>query len=129
MSVSTVVAIVVVAGLGAAQYILAIQALRDLVRRPRVRGDNKVAWGLFILCVPIVGALVYGWMGPTSLIRRAAHPGAPSRPVAPRRQPDGRSAARRKITPISEARHREQSPPPAPAADGNPVRRFRRTGS
>jgi hypothetical protein len=128
MSVSTVVAIVVVAGLGAAQYILAIQALRDLVRRPRVRGDNKVAWGLFILCVPIVGALVYGWMGPTSLLRRA-HPDAPSWPVAPRRQPDGRSAARRKITPISEARRREHRPSPVPAADGNPVRRFRRTGS
>ncbi len=40
MSVPTVVAVIAVVGLGAAQYILAIQALRDLARRPRVRGDN-----------------------------------------------------------------------------------------
>ncbi len=33
----------------ALQYGLVVWALRDLVRRPRVRGDNKVVWALVIL--------------------------------------------------------------------------------
>ncbi|MGB3306972.1 MAG: PLD nuclease N-terminal domain-containing protein [Thermomicrobiales bacterium] len=55
---------------GVAQYTLMAYALRDLWRRPRVRGDNKVIWGLAILCVPFAGALVYSWMGPTSFMQR-----------------------------------------------------------
>lgn len=53
-----------------AYYWLAGLALRDLLRRPAVRGDNKVAWGLAIVCLPIVGALLYGYMGAVSFLPR-----------------------------------------------------------
>lgn len=129
MTVHTALAIALVIGLGAAQYILMVQALRDLVRRPRVRGGNKVAWGLLILCVPIVGALVYGWMGPTSLLRRP--PATTERPAT--RRPlhyAGRTAGRRNITPISDARRSRSTTTPAeqPGERAAP-RRFPRTGS
>ncbi len=120
MSVQTAIAIALVVGFAAAQYILMIQALRDLRRRPRVRGGNKVAWGLFILCAPVVGALVYGWMGPTSLLRRPQAQAAAERSSMRRPLQDG---AHRNITSIDEARtSREATPRPAP-------RRFSRTGS
>ena len=127
MTVQTALVIALIAGLGTAQYILTAQALRDLARRPRVRGDNKTAWALLILCVPIAGALVYGWMGPTSLIRRQGPPDLTSR-----HHPAGRPAPRRNITPITEARRertdRVQRPAPQGSERGT-VRRFRRTGS
>ena len=129
MTVQTALAIALVVGLGAAQYILMAQALRDLVRRPRVRGGNKVAWGLLILCVPIVGALVYGWMGPTSLLRR---PTAQTERAATRRPLHyaGRTAARRNITPISDARRsRTTSTPPSQQGERATPRRYPRTGS
>lgn len=53
-----------------AQYGLAVHTLRDLGRRPRVRGNNKVVWALVILGIPIVGALIYTIYGPTSFLRR-----------------------------------------------------------
>jgi hypothetical protein len=56
---------------GVAQYGLAYYTLRDLVRRPRVRGDNKVVWALVILMLPLGGALLYASMGPTSFLPRA----------------------------------------------------------
>jgi len=59
---------------GGVQYGLAVYALRDLVRRPRVRGDNKVLWALAILTLPLVGALLYTSMGPTSFLPRAGRP-------------------------------------------------------
>lgn len=59
----------------AIQYGLVIFTIRDLVRRPRVRGDNKFAWALLILAVPFAGALIYGIAGPTSFLPR------PNRPV------------------------------------------------
>ena len=63
----------------AAQYGLAYRALRDLSRRPRVRGDNKVVWALVILILPFVRALLYAWMGPTSFLPRASRlPGGSS---------------------------------------------------
>ena len=40
------------------------------LRRPAVRGDNKVAWGLAIVCLPYVGALLYGYMGAASFLPR-----------------------------------------------------------
>lgn len=73
-------AILIVLG-GVAQYTLMAYALRDLWRRPRVRGDNKVIWGLVILCVPFAGAVVYTWMGPTSFMQRRV-PRALSQPAA-----------------------------------------------
>jgi hypothetical protein len=55
-------------------YWLAGLALRDLLRRPAVRGDNKVAWGLAIVCLPYVGALLYGYMGAASFLPRTPRP-------------------------------------------------------
>lgn len=50
----------------AIQYILAWSAIVDLLHRPRVRGNSHMFWALVITCVPIVGALAYGAIGPTS---------------------------------------------------------------
>ncbi len=47
----------------AVYYGLAFVALRDLFRRPAVRGENKTAWALAILCLPILGATLYGYFG------------------------------------------------------------------
>src|SRR5680860_137306 len=96
-----------IAILGAAQYALCVQAIRDLVRRPRVRGDNKVLWALGILCIPIAGAIVYNWMGPTSFIHR---PVASSLPASftdadSRYDLDGSAS---NVTPISAARSARQ---------------------
>jgi hypothetical protein len=44
--------------------------LRDLQRRPSVRGNNKVAWCLIILTIPFFGPLLYTYMGPTSFLPR-----------------------------------------------------------
>lgn len=70
MDLGTVTASVVVLLLSAVWYGLQIMALRDLRRRPRVRGDNKVLWALAILCLPYVGALAYLISGPTSFLPR-----------------------------------------------------------
>jgi hypothetical protein len=71
--------------LAAAQYGLMIYALRDLQRRPSVRGNNKVAWGLVIITLPFLGPLLYTYMGPTSFLprERRANRAAPRSP--PRR--------------------------------------------
>lgn len=70
MTVQTTLLATLIVILGVAQYALCVQAIHDLHRRPKVRGDNKVLWALAILCVPIGGAIVYNWMGPTSFIHR-----------------------------------------------------------
>lgn len=62
------ISIVIVASI---QYGLAIYTIRDLNRRPTVRGNNKFAWCLLILAVPFIGALIYGVTGPTSFLPRA----------------------------------------------------------
>src|SRR4051812_14740269 len=54
----------------AVQYGLMIYAIRDLMRRPSVRGDNKVIWAFVILILPFVGALIYLIMGPMSFLPR-----------------------------------------------------------
>ncbi len=48
------------------QYSLAGSAIIDLLHRPRVRGKSHMFWALVITCVPVVGALAYGAVGPTS---------------------------------------------------------------
>lgn len=48
------------------QYALAWSAMVDLLHRPRVRGKSHMFWALVITCVPVVGALAYGAIGPTS---------------------------------------------------------------
>ena len=58
----------------AVQYGLVVWTLRDLVHRPRVRGDNKVIWAIVILTLPIVGALLYASIGPTSFLPRPPRP-------------------------------------------------------
>ena len=60
------------------QYGLMVWALRDLKHRRSVRGGNKVLWGFFILCLPVVGALIYAAGGPTSPVA------VPLRLMAPR---------------------------------------------
>jgi hypothetical protein len=67
----------------AAQYGLAIWALRDLWRRPRVRGENKLVWALLILIVPVLGPLLYSSLGPTSFLPRPNRPRPPTAPPDP----------------------------------------------
>lgn len=67
----------------AVQYGLAYWTLRDLARRPRVRGGNKVVWALVILVLPLVGALLYAWMGPTSFLPRASRLTSGTTPAPP----------------------------------------------
>lgn len=69
MNFQTLALATLIVAFGVAQYTLTVQAIRDLIRRPRVRGGNKMSWALLIVCVPIVGAFLYSWMGPTSFLR------------------------------------------------------------
>lgn len=110
MSIQTFLLAVLVVVYGAAQYILAAQAIRDLLRRPSVRGGNKTVWGIVILTIPIGGALLYTWMGPTSFLRRqgAAPASVQQRPVTTRR---AATAAQRKITPITSLPERQENRP------------------
>lgn len=68
MSIQTLALATLIVAFGAAQYALVVQAIRDLIRRPRVRGGNKMSWALLIVCLPVAGAFLYSWMGPTSFI-------------------------------------------------------------
>ena len=96
MSVQTTVLAILVLLLGIAQYALAGQALLDLRDRARVRGDSKMLWALCILCLPIGGAVIYNWMGPTSFR---------SRPLANLPEIEAPPA---NVTPISAARSARQ---------------------
>ena len=62
------------------QYGLMVWAIRDLLRRSRVRGDNKVLWSMLILIVPVLGALIYAIAAPAGPL---IHP--PRLIVPPRR--------------------------------------------
>ena len=66
------------------QYGLMAWAVRDLLRRPRVRGDNKLLWGLLILTVPVVGALFYAAVAPVTPMARAPRLVVPQRRLADR---------------------------------------------
>ena len=74
MSLHTWLLALAIVAWGAVQYGLVVWTIRDLVRRPRVRGDNKVFWALVILTLPLVGALVYASLGPTSFLPRTGRP-------------------------------------------------------
>jgi hypothetical protein len=76
LNLQNLVLATMIVAFGAAQYMLAYQAIRDLIRRPRVRGGNKMTWAIIILCLPVLGAFFYSWMGPTSFVRRGAVPQA-----------------------------------------------------
>lgn len=127
MTIQTAIAIALIVGFAVAQYTFTYQALRDLLRRPRVRGGNKMAWALVILCVPVAGALIYGWMGPASLIRR--NPSMTSNLAArkPARYPISIPSLPN-ITPIGEARERQKRAP-QPSRHVSRGRRFPDTGS
>ncbi len=108
MSLQTVLLAMLVLLYGAVQYALMAQALRDLSRRARVRGDNKVVWAIVILTLPVAGALLYSWMGPTSLLRRGNHP---------LRQPPQRDQpVKANVTPIRAARSARTHVQSAPGA-------------
>jgi hypothetical protein len=64
------------------QYGLMVWALRDLMQRPRVRGDNKVLWSLLILTVPVIGALFYVAVAPVTPIARTPRLIVPQRRLA-----------------------------------------------
>lgn len=61
------------------QYGLMAWAVRDLLRRSRVRGNNKVVWALVILILPVLGALLYAVAAPAAPLAR------PPRLFVPRR--------------------------------------------
>lgn len=124
----------VIIAFGAAQYTLVVQAIRDLIRRPRVRGGNKMSWAILILCVPILGAFLYSWMGPTSFLRRGTAP-PPRRitdPVTERARPSS-GPRPQNVTPLygrraaSTARRAGLTHSRAHAPSG--PNRVRRTGS
>lgn len=78
----------------ATQYALIAFALRDLLRRPVVRGGNKVAWALAILAVPFIGPLLYAAWHPGVLPRAPRRlPRAPRRGIRPRSVPLDEAAA------------------------------------
>lgn len=64
-------------------YGLAFLALRDLRRRPVVRGRNKTAWALVILCLPLLGAVLYGYLGTANPFPRSTGPVAPEPEFTP----------------------------------------------
>lgn len=117
MSLTSAILAVIVVLVGAAQYALCIQSLRDLVRRSRVRGNTKSLWALLILCLPIAGAMIYNWMGPTSFVDRrmprSIERQERARREAPTTLPDFPNTPAN-ITPIGSARsarlRRSQSP-------------------
>jgi len=49
------------------QYGLAFVAIRDLTRRERLRGANKVTWSLIVLCIPFLGPLLYAMVATDGL--------------------------------------------------------------
>jgi len=69
------------------QYGLMTWALRDLMRRPRVRGENKMLWGLLILTVPVIGSVFYISVAPVSPMARAPRLIVPPRRLTARDDP------------------------------------------
>ena len=69
------------------QYGLMAWAVRDLLRRPSVRGNNKVLWAILILTVPIAGALVYVVIAPVTPFARLPRSIASPAPLGSSRRP------------------------------------------
>ncbi len=42
---------------------LIVIAFRDLIKRKRVRGGNKVLWGILIIALEFVGPIIYLFWG------------------------------------------------------------------
>ena len=97
MALGSVLAGILLVAMAASWYGLQIAALRDLVRRPRVRGDNKLLWAFAILCIPYAGALSYLTIGPIGFMPRPARTslGRTSRVItAPGHRPTHRASRR-----------------------------------
>lgn len=45
------------------QLVLLIIALADLIKREKVRGGNKIVWGLVIVLVNVIGPILYLFIG------------------------------------------------------------------
>ena len=43
--------------------VLVVIAFRDLIKRKRVRGGNKVLWGILIIALEFVGPIIYLFWG------------------------------------------------------------------
>ncbi len=71
MSLDRWILTVIVLAVSGLYYLLTALAIQDLMRRPVVRGDNKLVWVFVIVCIPIVGALTYGYMGAASFLPRS----------------------------------------------------------
>lgn len=82
MSIEGWVLLIFVLLLGGLYYLLSVVALRDLYRRPGVRTGNKVGWALAILCLPIIGALLYEHMGASGFLPRNRKSTRPATQVA-----------------------------------------------
>ncbi|CAN5565809.1 hypothetical protein BH23CHL5_BH23CHL5_00900 [soil metagenome] len=96
MSLDRWILIVIVLAVSGLYYLLTALAIQDLMRRPAVRGDNKLVWMFVIVCIPILGALTYGYMGAASFLPRSPRMSRDSaRPVhnSPNPGPERRSAA------------------------------------
>lgn len=55
--------ILLIIPLAVIQFGLLVFALYDLVKRNRVRGGNKLVWGLLIVLVRIIGPILYLTIG------------------------------------------------------------------
>lgn len=140
MSFQTLALATLIVAFGAAQYTLVVQAIRDLIRRPRVRGGNKMSWALLIICVPIAGAFLYSWMGPTSFIgHRTSAPVPQPQASLPQYTSEIRGPRPRNVTPLhprngSSVRGRTAARRPGLTRSrahntGGSVKSIRRTGS
>lgn len=74
MALGSVLAGILLVVMAVSWYGLQVVALRDLVRRPQVRGDNKLLWVFAILCIPYAGALSYLTIGPIGFMPRPVRP-------------------------------------------------------
>jgi hypothetical protein len=140
MNFQTLALATLIVAFGVTQYTLVVQAIRDLIRRPRVRGGNKMSWALLIVCVPIVGAFLYSWMGPTSFLRHGAATATrqTAGPVMPRAD-ELQGPRPQNVTPLRpppEPSVRGRTPQRRPGLTrsrahntGTSVHRMRRTGS
>ena len=140
MNFQTLALATLVVAFGVTQYTLVVQAIRDLIRRPRVRGGNKMSWALLIICVPIFGAFLYSWLGPTSFLRHGAATSTrqTAAPVLRRLEevqgsrPDNVTPLRPGLEPSVRSRTSQRRPGLTRSRahnTGTSVHRMRRTGS
>lgn len=127
---------ILIVAFAAIQYTLAWSAIVDLLHRPRVRGNSHMFWALVITCVPIVGALAYGAVGPTSfrstqMLASAPNADLPERMATVAERPANVTAFRKYSGKMSDhfpAQRPGVTRSRAHSAEG-PVSRLRRPGA